>query len=136
MNKFYTCIALILLLAVTAAAQEHVLTVAGSGKPGTALKFTCTAKKLPNPNQVAFLGVSPLPGKTEFPFVTMNLAMPIWASGMGSLIKGSHSHKIMVPSNWPPALVIPFYAQSVIVTPKGGGYIAVVSNVVKFYVKG
>ena len=136
MNKFYTCIALVLLLAFTAAAQDHVLSVAGSGKPGTALKFTVTAKKIPTINQVAFLGISPLPGKTVFPFVTLDLAMPIWASGVGSLNKGSKSHKIQVPSAWPVGLVLPLYAQAVIVTPKGGGYIATVSNVVKFYVKG
>ena len=134
MKSLMICLALILSLAVGAAAGEYSLSVTGSGHPGTALNFT--VKGPANPHAVAFLGISPLPGTTVFPFVTMDLAMPIWASGMGALNDGKVSHKVMVPTNWPPFLTLPFYAQSVVVMPAGPGHQAVTTNVVKFLVTG
>jgi hypothetical protein len=134
MKSLIISLALVLSLAVGATAGEYALSVTGSGNPGTPLNFT--VKGPSDPNAVAFLGISPLPGTTVFPFVTMDLAMPIWASGMGSLNDGKVSHKVVVPKDWPPFLTLPFYAQSVVVMPKGAGHQAVTTNVVKFLVTG
>jgi len=134
MRNVLTGFFLVLVLAGLAAAENPVLSVAGSGLPGTPLTFTVKGSSVPN--QVAFLGISPLPGKTDFGFVVMDLAWPIFASGMGSLNKGEVKHQIVVPASWPPFLTIPMYAQSVVVVPKGAGYQVVTTNVVKFLIKG
>ncbi|MBN2492709.1 MAG: hypothetical protein JXQ29_17815 [Planctomycetes bacterium] len=124
----------VLVLAGLVGAQDPVLSVQGSGLPGTPLIFTVTGSS--QVNQVAFLGVSPLPGSTNFGWVTMDLAWPIFASGMGSLNQGVVNHRIIVPANWPAHLTIPMYAQSLVAIPKGAGYQYVKTNVVKFWVRG
>ena len=134
MRHVLTGFFLVLVLAGLAATQNPVLSVEGSGLPGTALTFTVKASSVPN--QVAFLGVSPLPGKTDFGFLVMDLAWPIFASGMGSLNRGSVDHRIVVPASWPTFLTVPMYAQSVVVVPRGAGYQVVTTNVVKFLVRG
>ena len=134
MKKLCVSLVLVLFIAGLAAAAGPVLSVKGPGLPGSIYTFTVTDN--PDPNKVAFLALSPLPGKTEFPFITLDLAWPIFASGMGSLNSGSVSHKVTVPIDWPVFLTIPFYAQSVVVTPKGAGYQAVTTNVVKFMIRG
>ena len=124
----------VLALSVTAAAGDEVLKVTGSGKPGTYLTFTVSTKTV-DPHRIAFLGISPSLGKTEFPFVTVDLAMPIWAMGMGSLHKGSVSRRVLVPDGWPPNRMITFYAQAVIVIPKGAGHTGYTTAVVPFVIK-
>jgi len=134
MKRIGAVCVLTFLLAGWVTAGELALSVSGSGLPGTPLTFTVKGDK--EPNRVVFLGISPALGKTEFPFVTLDLAMPIWASGMGSLNKGTVSHRIVVPAAWPPNLTITLYAQAVVVTPKGTGHQAVTTNVVKFLIRG
>jgi hypothetical protein len=126
--------ALLLAFSVTASAGDEVLKVTGSGKPGTYLTFTVSTKTV-EPHRIAFLGISPALGKTEFSFVTMDLAMPIWAMGMGSLGKGSVSRRVLVPGGWPPNQMITFYAQAVIVIPAGAGHTGYTTAVLPFVIK-
>ncbi|MBN2490716.1 MAG: hypothetical protein JXQ29_07695 [Planctomycetes bacterium] len=125
---------IVLVLAGLGTAQDPVLSVAGSGLPGTPLIFTVTGSA--EVNQVAFLGISPLPGATSFGWVTMDLAWPILACGMGSLNQGFARHPVMVPKDWPPMLTIAMYAQALVVKPAGAGYQYVKTSVVMFWVRG
>ena len=134
MRIVITIAALLAVAAVGLNAQGYDLTVTGSGQSGSTLVFSVKDKTgVPQLNQVAFLGISALKGKTEFPFVTVDLGWPIFACGMGSLNHGPAKHRITVPE-LPIGFSLKMYAQSVIVTPKGGGYIATTSNVVEFVV--
>ena len=108
-----------------------VISVSGTATAGGTLTFT-VKKPAGTVNQIAFFGISPGLGKIEFPFVTMDLMWPIFAAGMGSLNKGSASHKLQVPKDWPTGFVIVWYAQGIVVTPKGGGYIAETTKPIPF----
>lgn len=113
--------------------SNAVISVSGTGTAGGTLTFTVT-KPIGPVNQIAFFGISPGLGKVEFPLVTMDLMWPIFAAGMGSLNKGSASHKLQVPKDWPSGLVITWYTQGIVVTPAGGGYIAETTKPVPFLI--
>lgn len=126
--------ALLALVTVNAVDAQYTLSVSGTGVSGTKLVFT-TSGSVPNQNKVAFLGLSPLQGTTTFPLATMDLGWPIFASGMGSLRTGSKSHNITVPQ-LPVNFVMTWYAQSLVVTPAGAGYITEKTNVIPFQISG
>ncbi len=126
--------ALLALTAVKTADAQYTLSVDGTGVSGTKLVFT-TSGAVPSQNKVAFLGLSPLQGTTSFPIATMDLGWPIFASGMGSLRSGSKSHNITVP-DLPPNFMMTWYAQSLVVTPAGAGYIVEKTNVIPFQISG
>ncbi len=129
-------VTLLVISSLAIGAQGYDLSVTGSGQSGSTLVFTVKDNTgTPQPNQVAFLGISPLKGTTVFPFVTVDLGWPILAFGMGSLNHGPAKHKIKVP-DLPPGFSFKMFAQSVIVTPRGGGHQATTSNVLEFFISG
>jgi hypothetical protein len=137
MKRLVVGIILCALLTVPALGNPETLgtiSVTGSGKAGGTLVFTVKVPKA-NQNQIAFFGISPGLGQVKFgEWLTMDLMWPILAAGMGSLKDGSASHNVKVPVDWPSNVVFTWYAQGVIVTPAGGGYIADTTKPVPFFI--
>ena len=115
-----TVFAAIFAFAASIASAQYTLATSGTGQSGTKLTFT-TSGPTTTLNKNAFLGLSPLQGQTQFPFVTIDLGWPIIAIGMGDIKAGTVSRAIVVP-DLPPGFSIKMFAQSLVVTPAGGGY--------------
>ena len=122
--------ALIVVFAASVATSQYTLATSGTGQSGTKLDFTTTGPASQQ-NKIAFLGISPLQGQVQFPFVTIDLGWPIIAIGMGNVSSGTITRPIVVP-DLPPGFSIKMFAQSLIVRPAGGGYQVQKTPVVPF----